>query len=250
MPTNQGKLKEREVVDHLNSKRVSELPNNLRSFMRNLYGSLDEEEIITCEWIDDSIKPDFVITYKGIKKYISMKSGRAESVHQEKIKTFILFLREHGISKETQKTILLYHYGDGTLDGSGKERYDYNRLRVILNDRIERANQELNASKDFVWETISRCVLLGILENAIPIDGIYFGDYRFGVLATTAQIKKHMERKDWDWMQNLHIGPLQIRPHARYIGKEIKHPEAREKVECYWANLASDIDYISSRYDY
>ena len=250
MPLNFGKEKEMEMVAHLNNKKTCEISNNLRSLLSALYGPLEDDEVVSCKLIDDFIKPDFVITYDGQSKYISMKTGRAEVLHQETISTFIKFLDNQGISKETQETILLYQYGDGTTDGTGKTRIDYNELRVLLKDRITKANIELNESKDFVLKVIERCILLGTLENAIRIDGLYFGNYKFGEIATTKQIIKHIKRKDWDWMRNLHIGPIQLRPHARYIGKEIKNPESRNKLECYWANLSSDIDYISNRYDF
>lgn len=250
MPTNLGNFKEQEIVYNLHNKKVHELSNNLRNLVEVLFGALDEDETIRCCLIDDFIKPDFVIEYKNQKRYVSMKTGRAESVHQELVKNFVLFLESLGISKETQETILLYQYGDGTLDGSGEKRINYNQLRLILDDRIKEANEELNQSKDFIMKVITRCLFVGTLENAIPIDCIYFGDYRYGVVATRKQIEKHIYRKNWNWMNNLHIGPIQLRPHARYIEKEIKNPKSREKLECYWANLSSDIDFISSRYDY
>ena len=250
MPTNFGTQKELEMVMNLDGKKVGELSNNLRTFMQALFGILDNEEIVHCSKIEEFIKPDFVVTYKENKKYVSMKSGRAETIHQENIKTFILFLRSLGISKRTQQTILLYQYGDGTLDGSGKERMDYNKLRLVLEERIQEANEELNSSKEIIMKVMERCLFVGNLENAIPIDCVYFGDYRFGVTATVNQMRKYITRKSFHWMKNLHIGPIQLRPHARYINKDIKHPEAREKLECYWANFSSDIDYISSRYDY
>ena len=250
MPTNLGTTKELEVVQAIDGKKVKELSNNMRSFLSALYVCLDDEEVVKCHKIDDFIKPDFVITYKGQDKYVSMKTGRAETVHQELIKNFVLFLRSMGISNRTQKTILYYQYGDGTLDGTGKERIDYNKLRLKLADRIKEANDELNQSKDFIMEVIKRCLFIGTLENAVSIDCVYFGDYRYGVVATRKQIEKHIYRKDWNWMDNLHIGPIQLRPHARYIGKKIKNPTSRDKIECYWANFSSDIDFISSRYDY
>ena len=250
MPTNNGKLKELEIIAHLNGKRVGELSNNLKNLLTALYGVLDDNEIVKCELIEEFIKPDFIITYKGIQKYVSMKTGRAECVHEENIKSFILFLRSLGVSVRTQQTILLYHYGDGTLDGSNNERIEYNKLRLMLESRIEEANNELNSSKQFILEVIERCLITGTLEKAIPIDCVYFGDYRFGEVATTRQITTHIKRKSWDWMKNLHIGPIQLRPHARYYNKEIKSEKRRQKLECYWANLSSDISYISSRYDY
>lgn len=250
MPTNNGKQKELEMIVHLHNKHVNELSNNLRNLLTALYGVLDDNEIVKCELVEGFIKPDFVIAYKGIQKYVSMKTGRAESVHEENIKTFILFLRSLGISTRTQQTILLYHYGDGTLDGSNDRRIEYNKLRLMLDSRIQEANEELNSTKELVLKVIERCLITGTLEKAIPIDCIYFGDYRFGEVATARQITTHVKRKSWHWMKNLHIGPIQLRPHARYYNKEIKSEKRRQKLECYWANLSSDISYISSRYDY
>ena len=250
MPTNKGIFKGKEIAQYLNNKKVKDLSNNLKNMLEALYGPLDENEYIYCEKIEDFIKPDIVIEYKGIKKYISLKSGRAESIHQEFIKNFILFLRSLGISKKTQQTILLYQYGDGTMDGSGKRRMKYHEMRTWLDERIKEANEELNSDQYIIEQVIERCLVLGNLENAIPIDAIYFGDYNFGNIATIKQIRKHLRRSNWDWMNNLHIGPLQFRPHARYIDKEIKNEKYRNKIDCYWANLSSDIEFISRRYNY
>lgn len=238
------------MVLNLNNKKVKNLSNNLHNMMKILFGALDDEEIVHCELIDDIIKPDFVITYRGVKKYVSMKSGQAETIHQEFIKNFILFLRSKNISIKTQQTILLYQYGDGTMDGTGEKRLNYLDTRVALRNRIFEANIELNKDPYFVLEVIKRCLFVGNMENAIPIDAIYFGDYQYGVVATVRQITKHILLRRWDWMENLHIGPLQIRPHARYVDKKPLHPKFRERLDCYWANLSSDINYISSRYDY
>ena len=249
MPYNRGLLKEIQIVQDINGKTYDKLKNNLKELMLCLYGIIDEDEIFHCRKIEEFMKPDIVITYKGIEKYISIKTGRAQVIHQESIKSFILFLRGLGISTKTQKTLLRYLYGDGTLDGSGKERFDYHVIRVLLHKEIKEANEELNGDKKILAKVIERCLFIGNLECAIKIDGVYFGDSRFGFLATINQIEKHIQRKNWDWMENLHIDPLQIRPHARYVGKEIKNPKYRERLDVYWANLEQDLNYISTRYE-
>ena len=172
MPVNEGISKENEMIESLNGKKICELSNNLKNLIHALFGLLDEEEIITCEKQDIYIKPDFKITYKGESKYISMKTGRSESIHQETVKDFVLFLRSLGVSKKTQGTILLYHYGDGTMDGTGKKRYEYEDLRKMLKERIIEANIELNSSQEIIEKTFERCLFLGNRENAIEIDGI------------------------------------------------------------------------------
>ena len=83
MPTNHGFLREDEMVYHLDKRKVKDLSNNLYHMMQELYGVLDEEEVITCYKTDDFIKPDFVIIYKDEARYVSMKSGRSEIVHSE-----------------------------------------------------------------------------------------------------------------------------------------------------------------------
>ena len=158
MPMNQGLLHEEEMITHLNNKRFCELSNNLKNLVHALFPLINDDDLIQCAKADDYIKPDFYIECQGKRKYISMKSGSSNKLHSEYIRNFVLFLRSCGISKETQRTILLYHYGDGTLDGSAEARIDYPTLRLKLNDRIRMANRELNQSKEFIQKVIEHCI--------------------------------------------------------------------------------------------
>ena len=250
MPTNYGFLKEDEMVHHLNGIKIKDLSNNLRNLMRDLFGVLDDEEVVHARKTDDFIKPDFIIEYRNEKKYVSMKSGKANVVHSEIITTFTAFLLENGISKETVETILLYQFGDGTTDGTGKKRLEYDQLRFNLSLRIKKANKELNADNNFIMKVIDRCVFVGTLPNAIPADCIYHGNYEFGMVATKRQFEKHIMRRNWNYINNLHIGPLQLRPHARYINSEIVSEKRRRTVDCYWPYYNADIEFISRRYDF
>ena len=74
MPINDGLLVEDEILANLNQKKISELSNNLKFFMRNLFGPLDDNEIVLCNKTDDSFKVDLVIEYKG--KVFLMKQLR------------------------------------------------------------------------------------------------------------------------------------------------------------------------------
>ena len=250
MPTNDGFYKEDVLIAHLHHQTFGKLPNNLKNLVRPLFGLVEDNDLILCSKVEGYIKPDFCIECQGKRKYVSMKTGSANILHQEDVGTFTTFLRQIGISQETVETILLYQYGDGTLDGSAAERIEYNELRVMLKDRIKRANKELNEDKEILKKVIRRCIYFGTQENAIPIDALYFGTVEFGYVATVRQLERHFKVHKWDWMENLHIGPLQLRPHARYYGKEIKNPKRRQRLEIYWANLGRDIEFISLRYDY
>lgn len=250
MLSHKGFYEEERLCNEINNKKFKELSNNMKTFLESIYGlgSIRKKDIIYCKKVDGFYKPDIAITVNGTTKYVSIKSGKAESIHSERIKTFILYLRALGISKETQKTILLYQYGDGTMDGTGKRRMTYDELRFLLKDRIKAANDELNRDKSFVQEFIKHCLFVGVIENPVPADSVYHGSVEYGVVATDKQILKHIERKSWSYYNNLHIGPILIRPHARYVNKKVTNEDRRHKVECYWPHLAEDIDYISKRY--
>ena len=96
---------------------------------------------------------------------------------------------------------------------------------------------------------IYRCLFKGTQEKNIEADFIYHGDVNYGVVCSKDQIFKHVDRRSWDYMDNLHIGPIQFRPHARYTNTEIKREEKRWKVDFWWARLPADLDYIAERYD-
>ena len=122
MPMNDGMLKEAEVIYALNNKRIENLSNNMREVMRSLFGVLDDEYYVKCYKVDNSYKTDFVIEYDNRKRYVSMKSGHVVSLHCEILQNFIAYLKNEGISQRTLDTICLFHYGDGTIDGSRREK--------------------------------------------------------------------------------------------------------------------------------
>ena len=49
-------------------------------------------------------------------------------------------------------------------------------------------------------------------------------------------------------MGNPHIGPLQYRPHAKYVKKAIYNEKRRQKIILHWANLSKDLEYIYDRF--
>ena len=200
--------------------------------------------------MDDAFKTDFVIEYGDRVKNISMKSGRAEVVHNEILKNFIEFLREFKISEQTLETICLFHYGDGTIDGTGEKRKPYREIVYELGDRTALANAELNKDIGIVAEVVRRCVFKGSDADNLEADALYFGDMFYGTVVTKNQIMKHVRRRSFDYYDNLHIGPLLLRPDARYVDKDITYQRKRDRIVAYWPNLAADVDYIAKRYDY
>ena len=245
-----GLLAEQEVITEINNKVYSSINNNLRQVIRCLFGVVNENSLVKCYKVDDENKTDFVIEINKEKRNVSMKQGRAEIVHNEILNNFCNFLLENGISDRTVETIKMFHYGDGTSDGTGEKRYPYIKVVSMYADRIREANYELNASSDFIIRVMKRTVFEGTSKTPIVADCIYFGNIHFGRVATKKQIFKHINRRDFSWIENLHIGPLLLRPHSRYVDRPIYDVRNRNRIILYWPNLSADIDYISSHYNY
>ena len=250
MAINNGNLKEDEFVYYMNVKKASELNENLRSMMERLFGIVDIEKKVSCERTTGYIKPDIIIKHKRITKRLSIKSGTAHVFHNESIKPFILFLRSIGVSNRTQQTILLFQYGDGTMDGSGQTRLNGPDTCKWLKERIKEANTELNTNVDLIKKFIDRTMFDGVDPEAPKADAIFHGDVFKGVTVTKQQMHKYIEAKEWDKRDTLHIGPLHLVPAARYVDKEKKNMKKRHIIECYWPRISEDFEYISKRYTY
>jgi hypothetical protein len=249
MHQNPGFVNEKEFIFRLNGHKVGDLSNNLKYIVKEVYGFYKDDEVVYAGLVDNYQKPDIYIEFRGIRKYISLKSGNASTVAEENIKLFIQHLRKCNVSTRSLKTILYYHFGDGTLNGTGKNRMDYNVLRVKLNVAIRELNRELNNNKQFIKDFVVRSMFKGTNPDNIEADYIYFGNVDYGILCSKTQILKHIDRRSWDYMDNPHIGPLQFRPHARYVHTKITSEKRRWAVDIYRANLCADLTYISNRYD-
>ena len=247
MANHKGFMFEDEFVYRLNNRKVKELSDHFKYVLIELFGFLDDDEIVKCCKTQDFIKPDVIVTYKNFKMYVSLKMSNSQFLHGEKVETFIPFLKKIGVSNRTIVTILYFQYGDGTLDGTGKERMQYDVLRSVLDKRIKEANAELN-NPEIVLKVVMRVMFEGVNDEAENADAIYVGDGKIGFIATKRQVIKYLNKKDWSYYDSFHIGPVLIRPHARYINKEIVNPQYRHKIDCWWPNLMSDIRYISKRF--
>ena len=245
---NCGVRNETELVESLNNKKVKQLNNNLQNFIKSLFKEKTPNEKITCKLTDNYIKPDLLIEYGSQAAYVSVKSPRSNEMHMEDIKSFILFLRSLNVSKETQKTLLLYQFGDGTMDGSGKKRKNYHEVYDWLQERIKAANEELNDRFDLIEKVVERVIFQGVDITAHEAEFIYLGNVDFGVTVSKKQVMTYLKNKPFNFYENLHIGPILLRPHARYSNREVVSDERRKQIVCYWTHFPEDLDYIDKHY--
>ena len=249
---NTGKAFELELVNYLHKKTYYQLNKNFQRVFIRMFGKPSRFHRIKAFLYEDKLKkPDIVIVYRKVRKLISVKTNSSQHVHMESIKSFILFLRELGLSTESQKDILLYQYGDGTLNGTGKERIDFPEILYVYENEILRFNKEINSNKDLVIKCMNRFIFQGTSKDNEIVDYIYHGDLDIGILCSREQILKHISRRSFDKLKNPHIGPLLFFPYARYANKNIAelHPEKRHYVNLKWPKLPIDLRYIERTYD-
>ena len=179
---------EKDLLFNLNKKKYYELTPFLKDTLKIIFPFITDEDIIYSRLLERTQKPDIYIKCRDQIKYISIKSGRTNSIHFEKINELTSFLASRNISNETIETLLLFHYGDGTLNGTGETRLLFEDLFPILNKRIQKANYELN-QKEIVEELIDRFIFHGIESKILSVDYILHGNQNYGVLCSKEKIK-------------------------------------------------------------
>lgn len=249
MSANEGSLNEERMVVALNDKTFDELNPNLQTFILQLFPQLDKSKKINCYHAEPYTKPDIMISQGITRHFISLKTGTSDTVHNERIEPFIEFLKENGFDDYTIESFLLYHYGDGTTDGTGKKRLGVFEVRKEYDERIRALNAAFNKDKSFVKKFADRVMFKGVEPLSEPADVIYHGTEEFGVFMSRFQLMRHIDFRDWSYMQFVvHIGPFVLRPRARYPGKEIKNDDNRKFVVVNYPRLVSDMLYIRNRY--
>jgi hypothetical protein len=242
MGANNGHTNEYEICDALNGKRVNQLPKHFSSWLTKL--GFASEEIVNVKKLNNEQKADICIKSATITKYISIKSGGSNSFHSEPINVFIPFLRSLGISENTLKTIVLYHYGDNTYDGTGPTRFTSAELRRVYPGKFKQASDELSQTS-IIKAIISRCITKGRFPTNYVIDGIYHGTVEQGLFVPTKAIYQILLRKKYRRKNGtINIGMLTYQPGSRNLWGIPGSEQKRSQSEIKWRSFAYDItDY-------
>lgn len=250
MSANRGVQNEENFVHEIHNHKFKDLNNNLQYFVQFIFSHVKDDDVLQCFRTEDYIKPDICIVWKDKRAFVSLKFGVSDTIHGESLTSFNNFLRTLGVEERVIKTILLFAYGDGTIDGTGAERKNGMDIRYELKEEIKYMNLRLNESKELIKAVVNRLLFEGVDPLAFKAQYLYHGNIEYGDFVSKNQVLKHIDRKNWDFMDCPHIGPIVFRPHARYSGKEILHDKFRNELKFTWPNLLPDIRYISKRYNF
>lgn len=247
---NTGKLQEAIFVKAINNKSVGEVSPGFKKNLALMFKDFDDNDVIEAGLLRGSQKPDFYISINGDIRNVSLKVGMATEVGSYGLKPFIAYLRSKGISERTLKTIVNLHFCDGTLNNTGKIKYELNEYKSEYEEDIKAANIELNKDESLIKDIVYRIVFKGFYDENIVADYIYFGTEEYGVCCNYRQMDKAISAKRWAHIRNLHIGPIQFRPVARYAHRKVKDDSKRWGMRFFWSGLANEVERISRQFPY
>lgn len=245
---NFGLENENMICNAFNGHTYEELNENLQRVVDKLFPEINEDDVFQCHLTDNFIKPDIVLSSRGRNCFISIKTDHSLCMHTESIDSFISFLESLNVSEETLTTIRLFQFGDGTTDGSGERRMNYEEVYRWLGEKIAKANRELNDRIDLIEKVVDRVMFQGVDLLADSADYIYVGTVDYGVLVSKRQIKSVLRKNNWHFYDNLHIGPIMLRPHARYANRTIISDDRRRHVMFSWARFNDEILYMTRHF--
>ena len=236
---NNGKQNEFDFVLMLNGKKVSTLDPNTYDLIHAIYNNIDDSSIIKAWKNHYKQKMDVMISIDGIIKSISIKSGSRNSVHVEPFSSFCFFLEKNGISLNIINLYLYYHFGDGTLDGTGNKRKSGEEYKKLNQKEIDLFNKKI-CNEKLIEKAIDRFVLIGT-NSKYSIDAICYGTPYDYLWITKKDIIKILKYKMTKYSTGIHFSSLFCQPQTRNINYNPLYEKKRYCVQVKWYSLFDDI---------
>lgn len=247
-----GFSNEKHIVNYLNNHNFSNLNKNMQEFLRFLFNrQISSHELILSDLTQKiegkNPKPDIWIKIGNEVKFVSVKEGSGNSVHQEPFKDFCKFLKDINVSEETVNHLKLYHYGDDTLDGNGETRLSTSDIKTKYQSKILSVNTELN-SPDTLIEILYRILFAGVFKKPIIVDAVYHGSVDNGVYAKREEIIDYLlNNTNVSEMSGIKFSELTYQPWTRDQFRTAAHPERRYVMQVKWGSMIKCINIITRR---
>ncbi len=240
---NNGIKNEIEIVKYLNGKRFKELNDNMKCFISFLFKEIIDDDILYATKINGKYKADIIISINDTQKYISIKVGSENSIHIEKLEYFINFLKSLNINDDIINYLKLYHYGDGTVDGTGTTRLNAEETKTCYYNEISKFNKYISYN-NILSKILHRFLFDGVNSDLISVDAIYYGNIKYGIWASKNEILKYLLENKSYYMKTIHFSKLTYQNWCRNINRNRKSESHRDYLQIKWFSLASDLQKI------
>ncbi len=247
-----GFSNEEHIANYLNNKNFENLNKNMQRFLSFVFKrQISSHETILSDLTQKiegkNPKPDIWIKIGSEIKFVSVKEGSGNSVHQEPFKDFCKFLEDINVTEETVNYLKLYHYGDDTLDGNGEIRLSTADIKIKYQSKIQFVNAELNSTKNLP-KILDRVLFAGVFRNPIIVDAIYHGSVDNGVYANREEIIDYLiDNANVSEMSGIRFSELTYQPWTRDQFRTAAHPERRYVMQVKWGSMTNCINIITRR---
>lgn len=227
-----GYANEYGFCEIFNDKFVGDLEEKYIKFLEDIYEkALDRKSYVICWKQRVNNKTDVILRVGKEKKYISIKSGKNNSVHLETLDTFVLFLKEINCPDNIIEIYKEYHKGldmDGNRIG-GKE---YQEKYPI---ELEKLNSFLNKPEN-IKLAIDRFLFQGKDKENDKVDVIVYGTANNFMYATRKTITSYLLLQNEKFLTP-HFSLLVLQPWARNLNFNPNHEYRRKFVQVKWYRL-------------
>ena len=238
---NDGFINEKVLREYINMNSFNTYNANIKAFLTFIFGEkLNTTLPFKAEKKAGQVKPDLVIKHNGIEKYVSVKKGSGNSVHQESINMFFPYINSL-LGSATLNNFKTFHYGDDTTNDTGTVRYSAAQCKSRYAKKVTDLNNELNK-----WSNLStfldRFLFIGNV-GSLTVDVVYHGTIDSGLWATREEIISYIKNHRFD-TNAVHFGPLTYQVGGRDEKRTAVHPDRRYVMQIKWGNLTKDLEAI------
>lgn len=238
---NDGFINEKELIEYINSNNWDTYNQNIKKLLMFSFGdSINTTLSFSAEKCKGQVKPDLVIKHNNIKKYISIKKGSGNSVHQEKIDVFFPFIKEL-YDEDTLNKLKLFHYGDGTYNDTGKIRLSASECQHTYKNEIFDLNKKFN-EWFYLKQFLDRFLFKGNV-GTIFADIIYHGTITNGIWASRDELYNYFQSHTFD-SSALHFASLTYQVWGRNNDFVAVHPDRRYVMQVKWGGILNDLRAI------
>ena len=241
----EGFTNETNIINYINNNKSSDYNDNIKRFLRFVFDLDLEDNNVIASKIGAQNKADIVLECNDKKKYISLKKGNGNSVHQEELITFADFLRDVSISYRTIDYLKIYHYGDRTTDGTGRVRYSAKEVQKLFANEVNTINYELNQPMN-LESIVDRVLFSGKSKYNYPAEIIYYGTLDSGLWATKEEILDYFLSNSHE-SKGVNLGSLYYQVWGRDNKFSAKYPDRRHIMQIKWSSLEKDLRLIRMR---
>ncbi|MDX9744738.1 MAG: hypothetical protein RBT59_13025 [Arcobacteraceae bacterium] len=239
---NDGFTNETELRDYINNNSWATYNQNMRNLLEFSFGTnLDKSKKFTAEKCEGQVKPDLVISHNNKKTYISIKKGSGNSVHQENISVFFPYIEEL-LGREALNNLRLFHYGDDTLDDTGKTRYSAIECQNKYKNEVANLNKLINEWK-YLNQFLDRFLFLGNVSSTLITDIIYHGNISSGIWASRDELLNYFKNNSFT-SSALHFASLTYQVWGRNNSFTAVYPDRRYVMQVKWGGILNDLNAI------